>query len=214
MAEFKEELACNELDPITIVLDVEFKSSNMITGDCLQLGFVAIRNGVNLLNIDCKEEWFIDSLSVCFKTQMQDEERSVMDFWSNFPDVYKRIESEAGPISEKMKEAQDWLNALSEKYKIVDFVADISCIDFPWFRNLYLTYCDRSKNKFTLPYKAICQYSMEQSLIMAGFAKDEIKVWYQSDMYPHTHYAEEDALKTAYEYLRLRLFIIMNVRRR
>ena len=48
---------------------------------------------------------------------------------------------------------------------------------------------------------------MEEALFLMGIDKQELRNFYQSDKYPHTHYAEEDALKTAYEYLRLKLYI-------
>ena len=198
---------------ITIVLDTEFKSSNMITGDCLQLGFVAIFDEADLDNLD-DDHWIVSYISVCFLSQDKDYEDGVMNFWSNFPEVYNKIMSEAGPIDQKMYEVKEWLNNLSEAYEISNFMSDISCVDFTWFRNLYLTYCTTEGDKFFLPYKAICGYSMEEALIIAGIDKKEIRDFYQSERFPHTHYALEDALKTAYEYLRLKLFIRNRITRR
>lgn len=199
------------MSKITIVLDSEFESSNMITGNCLQLGFVAILNDADLDNLD-NDHWIVSQLSVSFKSQNKEKDDSAMIFWSKFPDVYNRIASEAGPISDKMYEVKNWLNKLSETYQITNFMADISCVDFTWFRNLYLTYCDTRGDNFNLPYKAICGFSMEETLILAGFNKQTIRDFYHSDRFPHTHYALDDALKTAYEFLRLKLFIRNNVK--
>jgi hypothetical protein len=48
---------------------------------------------------------------------------------------------------------------------------------------------------------------MEEALILTGISKQDIRDCYKSERFPHTHYALDDALKTAYEYLRLKLFI-------
>ena len=191
---------------ITIVLDTEFESSNMITGNFLQIGLVAILDDANLANLD-DDHWIIDSLSVCFEDQGKEKDKSALEFWDKFQDIHKKIKSESIPIDFGMGNVQKWLNKLSETYNISNFMADISCIDFSWFKNLYLTYCDQSYNKFILPYKAICQYSMVEALLLTGICKQDILNYYKSDRFPHTHYALDDALKTAYEYLRLKLFI-------
>jgi len=191
---------------ITIVLDTEFESSNMITGNFLQIGLVAILNDANLENLD-DDHWIVDSLSACFEDQGKEKEKGALEFWDKFQDIHNKIKSESVPIDFGMKNIQSWLNKLSETYTISNFMADISCIDFAWFRNLYLTYCDQSDNKFILPYKAICQYSMAEALVLTGIGKQDIWDCYKSERFPHTHYALDDALKTAYEYLRLKLFI-------
>lgn len=191
---------------ITIVLDTEFESSNMIIGNFLQIGLVAILDDVDLENLD-NDHWIVDSLSVCFEDQGKEKEKSALEFWDKFQDIHNKIKSESVPINFGMRRVQNWLNKLSKTYKISNFMADISCIDFAWFRNLYLTYCDQSDNTFILPYKAICQYSMEEALILTGISKQDIRDCYKSERFPHTHYALDDALKTAYEYLRLKLFI-------
>ena len=191
---------------ITIVLDTEFESSNMINGNFLQLGLVAILNDADLDNLD-DDHWIVGKLSKCFKDQGKEKEKPVMDFWSKFQDIHDKIENEAVPIEIGMLDVQTWLNNLSDMYEITNFMCDISCVDFAWFRNLYLTHCDITNNKFFLSYKGLCQYSMEESLSLLGVDKKEIYDFYKSERFPHTHYALDDALKTAYEYLRLKLFI-------
>ena len=198
-----------ELEPILIVLDTEFESSNMITGNFLQLGLVAIFDNVSIPLCELDDnKWLVDSLSVCMKDQGKEKEKSTMKFWSIFPEIHHRIQSEAIPIEQGMKQVQQWLNMLSTKYKISNFIADISCVDFSWFRNLLLTHCNMEENLFTLPYKALCQYSMEEALIMTGIVnKQDIRNCYKQDRFPHTHYALDDALRTAYEYLLLKCFM-------
>lgn len=190
---------------IDIVLDVEFESSNMITGNCLQIGFVAIPHEVHDWEIE-SGEWKLETLSVCFLSQEQDTEDNVMEFWSKFPEVYQRIKSEAGPILEKMNEVKVWLNKLSRKYKIKDFVSDIGCVDFSWFRNLYLTYSTTEGDNFKLPYKSVCMDGMER-VLKFFYSWEYIQSYYNSGKYPHTHYALDDAIKTAHEYLKLKSLI-------
>lgn len=178
-------------------------------GNCIQLGFVAIINDVNLDNLD-DNHWIVDKLSICFENQNKEQDQSVMNFWSKFPEVHNRIKSEAGPIRDKILEVKQWLNLLSSTYEITNFISDISCVDFSWFRNLYLTYSNTEGDIFQLPYKSICTYSMEECLILTCINKNQIREFYQFERFPHTHYATEDALKTAYEYLKLKLFIRNN----
>lgn len=196
---------------IIIVIDTEFESSNMMNGNFLQLGLVAILDDCELVNTTdtTDKPWLVDTLSVCFLEQEGKlKEKSAVQFWKKFRDVYQRIKDESGPPVEKMRDVQIWLNDLAESYEIVSFMADISCVDFTWFRNLYLTYCvNMKRDKFQMPYKALCQYSMEEALVLSGVSKDEIYDFYQSDHLPHTHYALDDAIKCAYEFLRLKLFI-------
>ena len=63
---------------ITIVLDTEFESSNMITGNFLQIGLVAILDDVDLDHLD-NDHWIVDSLSVCFEDQGKEKEKSVIE---------------------------------------------------------------------------------------------------------------------------------------
>lgn len=190
---------------IDIVLDVEFTSSNIIMGDCLQIGLVAIPHRVKDEDID-KDEWIIDTLSVCFLPQGKELEPGVMAFWSKFPEIRSKIDAEAGPITDKMNELNTWLNKLSEKYKIKNFISDIASCDFAWFRSLYLTHVKTTDNVFELPYISICTHSMEH-VFAKDESKDELKAYYKSERFPHTHYALDDAIKTAYEYLKLRKYI-------
>lgn len=200
-----------KMEEIDIVLDVEFISSNMITGDCLQIGFVAIPHN-NSCDYYKDDKWILDTLSVCFLSQDKNTEPIVMDFWKNFPDIYNRIQSEAGPISDKMNEVKIWLNSLSRKYKIKDFVSDISCVDFAWFRNLYLTYADIGNDDFRPPYSSVCTNSMEK-VVKMFYTREELRNFYDSERYPHTHYALDDAIKTSYEYMKLKEFIRENLSR-
>lgn len=188
---------------IKIALDVEFKSSNLIKGDCLQLGFVAfLENPIE--NIDENDDWIVGKLSVCFKTQNQESEKNVMNFWANFPEMYQRIQNEAVPVEEGMCKVQQWLNEIYIKYNVTGFIADPASVDFQWFRSLYLTHCDQSLNTFNLPYKALCTDSMLYVFVnVLGLNKAEIISKCSSPKYPHTHYALEDALECAYFYLRI-----------
>ena len=63
---------------ITIVLDTEFESSNMITGNFLQIGLVAILDDVDLDHLD-NDHWIVDSLSVCFEDQGKEKEKRVIE---------------------------------------------------------------------------------------------------------------------------------------
>lgn len=193
---------------ISIVLDVEFESSNMINGNIIQMAFVAIPNkyeGEDLLSKD----WIIDELSVCFEDQPgKVKEENVMAFWAKFPEVRERIRSEAGPISEKMQEVKQWLNRLSVKYNITDFVSDLSCVDFAWFRNIYLTYCTSEDSVFEMPYSCICTSSMDKVVNnFMGYPRELQYLYDESIAFPHTHYALEDARKTGYDYIRLKMLI-------
>lgn len=195
-----------EKKKIKIALDVEFKSSNIITGECFQLGFVAFFENPDpeMLSTD---DWVADKLSVCFKSQSQDTEKNVMDFWSKFPEIYQRIESEAVEVSDGMKQVQNWLNNLYDNYNVTGFIAVLAAVDFPWFRSLYLTYCDQSLNRFSLPYKCLCIDSMIETFVTVfGYDKKQMHAFCMSERYPHTHYALDDAMECAYYYLRLMIY--------
>ena len=118
--------------------------------------------------------------------------------------MYQRIKREGKNIKEQMQVLQIWLNDLSSKYKINNFVADISAVDYSWFRSLFLTHCDQSLNTFFLPYKCICTSNIVNVLLDLGYSKMWIDNYSKSNKYPHTHYASEDALCTAYKFIRLK----------
>lgn len=188
---------------ISIVLDVEFESSNMINGNIIQMGFVPIPNRYEGEGLSSKD-WIIDELSVCFEDQPGKlKEESVMAFWAKFPEVRERIRREAGPISEKMQEVKQWLNRLSVDYNITD----LSCVDFAWFRNIYLTYCTPEDSAFEIPYSCVCTSSMDRVIIFMGHIGELDCLYDASSEFPHTHYALEDARKTGYDYIRLKSLI-------
>jgi hypothetical protein len=197
------------MEEICISIDTEFESSNVIDGNCLQLGFVAFRLSDELLMND---DWIVDKLSICFKDQGKKKEESCLKFWNEFPLIYERIIKEAEDISLQMLKLKNWLNELSGRYKIVNFIADYSCIDFPWFRNLFLTHCNLTEeDEFQLPYKCICVASMIHTLEILGHNKKKINEYCKCSRYEHTHYALDDAIEGAYYYLKLREYIRLNV---
>jgi hypothetical protein len=194
------------MEDILISLDTEFESSNIIEGNCLQLAFVAFLRQPSTVEDD---SWIVDKLSICFKDQGKKKEPACMKFWETCPTVYDRIQAEAEDLLLQMNKLQNWLNDLSLKYKIYNFVSDHSCVDFAWFRNLFLTHCDMSKNKFNLPFKCICINGMLHAMELMGYTKDEINKYCTTERYQHTHYALDDAIEGAYYYLKLSEFIRM-----
>ena len=130
-----------EKEKIFIAIDTEFEHECVITGNCLQLAFVAFRE-----NIDT---WV--------------NER-VMDFWSKFPEIHNRILTEAKPIEEQMLKVEEWLIKLSETYDMT-FLADIANVDFCWLKNLYMVH---SNNTYRMPYKCLCLNGMEEAMIAMG----------------------------------------------
>lgn len=126
-------------------------------------------------------------MSVCFKPQSgKVNEKQVVEFWKQFPEIYNRIESEAVEIKDGMQTVQNWLNMVHSKYNVVNFVADHASVDMPWFRNLYLEHCDQSKNTFKLPWACESTVSMRNVLVSLGCDKNGLKIITSSDVYPHT----------------------------
>lgn len=198
------------MEEIIIAIDTEFESSNMINGNCIQLGFVAIIAKPNF-EITDDSEWLIETLDLCFEDQDDKlKEKNVMEFWNKFPEVRERIRSNSKPIGEQMIKLQLWLNDLSDRYIIKGFVADHSCVDFGWFRNLFLTHCDQLKSRFNLPYKCFCTFNIVEVLKSLGYSNEYLTEYCNNEKYPHTHYAVEDAIQTSYEYLRLQQIIKRN----
>ena len=125
-----------------------------------------------------------------------------MKFWKDFKDIHDKIIKEGVEISKGMKTIQRWLNGIYSKYTIVNFVADHACVDMAWFRSLFLTHC--KETKFNLPYSCRNTDDMVKDLILLNFTKNEITEYCTNSLYPHTHYALDDAVQTGYEYLRLK----------
>ncbi len=205
-------------EEVYISVDTEFESSNIINGNILQLGFCVFRIPLNLdynlnlksvlnCNLGSNDPWLIDQKSFCFQDQGKMEDESCMEFWAKFPEIYKRIQDEALPIAEQFLKMQVWLNEIHDKYKVVNFVSDYVSVDYAWFKNLYLVYCDTSKDNFFLSWKPICTSNIRKVLIDFGFDKEELTKKCEDIKYPHTHYAMDDALETAYEYIVLSYII-------
>lgn len=193
-------------EDICIVLDVEFSSSNIITESILQLGFVAIKKNCSAYDLENNESWIVDKLSVCFDDRDKIKEDGVMNFWATFPQIYDRIKSESVSLEFGMRKVQEWLNELYENYNIVKFISDPAVADFPWFRCLYLKYCDQSLNKFPrLPHKCFDLDTVYELLADThNMNKKDIINSTDTTRFQHTHYALDDAIKTAYEYLKLK----------
>lgn len=193
---------------ISIFIDTEFESSNMITGNFLQLGFVAFYEDVEDPS-DSTLNWVADTLSVSFLDQGKQKDKSVMEFWAGFQEIKERIMSEAVEINSGFLQIQNWLNNLSERFNITNFVSGISCVDFSWFRNLYLTHTDQSLTRFSLPFKSICVHTKYRTMLEFGFQKEAIDNYCKSKILRHTHYALDDALEEAYYYLRMKQLIAL-----
>lgn len=200
------------MQKVIISIDTEFTSSNVITGNCLQLAFVVmlddpiINNNVEIL--EDSKNWIIDTLSLCFvKQDNKNEEQHVVEWWNGFPEIYKRIMEESKDINISIKTLQLWLNNIYSKYEVIGFLADHSSVDMPWFRNLFLTHCDQTQTKFKLPWGCVCTTNMVNTLLLLGIKKKEINKFCYSQNFPHTHYALDDAVQTGYYYLKLKLLM-------
>ena len=202
-------------EDVYIAIDTEFESENVILGNILQLGFVVFVVPQSLTEEDLKKgEWIREKESFCFTDQFKDKQGRVMDFWSKFPEIHKRIQEEALPIDEQFEKIQIWLNSMYSKYNVKHYVADHSAVDFPWFKNLYqsLNVDSLSNDNFRLPWKCLCTFNMKQVLLELGCDINDIYKQTTTEVFPHTHYATEDALQTAYEYLSL-LRLIREIQR-
>lgn len=195
---------------ILISIDTEFESSNVISGNCLQLAFVAF---LEEANPDDNEDWIVDKLSLCFLDQEKQKNDNVMEFWSKFPEIHGRILSEAVDMKNAMLQLQVWLNELHRKYEVIGFLPDISTADFPWFRNLYLEHTDQKLTEFFLPWDCICLSNMMKTLIVLGDNWKDIKTFCTTERYKHTHYALDDAIECSYFYLKLKEYIKLNFRK-
>jgi len=199
---------------ILICIDTEFESSNVITGNCLQLAFTAFYEDYDVSDSNKDEiidkKWIVDSKSFCFKDQGKEKEKRTMEFWSKFPEIREKIRSEERDVKECMVELQEWLVTLSEDYNISGFMADHSCIDFPWFRNLYMEHLDEDKPKIFLTWRCHCICNITDGILMANpkANKNDLNKFCEDlEMFPHTHYALDDVYGTAYYYLRLKLYV-------
>lgn len=192
---------------VVISIDTEFESSNVITGNCLQLGFVVILDDPDYNKLD-DGSWILETLSLCFKDQPDKEkDENVVNWWLKYPEIYKKIKDESKDIKELMIELQEWLNNIYEKYDVIGFLADHSAVDMPWFRNLFLTHCDQTKTNFVLPWACKCTTNISETLVLLGLTKPEIVKFCNTSKFPHTHYAVDDAIQCGYEYLSLKLLI-------
>jgi len=195
------------MQTVSIFIDTEFESNNMITGNFLQVGMVAFLDGYKEPT-DYNLSWKVDSICVSFLDQNKQKEESVMNFWNKNEEIRQRILSEAVEITEGFCRIEDWLIDLSQRYIIKDFVSGIANVDYAWFRNLFLTH---SRNQFNLPFKSICCYSMLETLKLLGVRKEgnflilgDYNIEYKSSILKHTHYALDDAIEETYSYLKIR----------
>ncbi len=191
-----------EKEKIFISIDTEFEHECVTTGNCLQIAFVAFRE--NLTEIDNKDTWLIDTLSVCFEDQGKLKDERVMDFWSKFPEIHNRILTEAKPIEEQMLKVEQWLIKLTDTYDVT-FLADIANVDFCWLKNLYMVH---SNNTYRMPYKCLCLNGMEEAMIAMRFNKTDIRAYCKCPLFVHTHYALDDAMETAHCYLAMKKLMI------
>lgn len=193
-----------EKTQIYISIDTEFEDENVKTGNCLQLAFVAFKLEEGKREDLKRGRWEVDNLSVCFKDQfLTSKNENVLKFWEKFPDILERIHDEAVPIEKGINKIHLWLLDLMEKYTIVDYVCDISCVDFCWFKNLYLTY--QKENQIKLPYKCLCTHNIKNTLLELNLiSKSDLDYICYCSEFPHTHYALDDARLTAFEFLSLK----------
>lgn len=192
---------------VVISIDTEFLNSNIISGQCLQLGFVVIKYDATDENLK-NDSWLYETLSLCFKPQKDKfEDEKCATWWKNYPDIMEKIIGEAEDIEIQMKKLQNWLNNMYQKYYIVGFLADHSSVDMPWFRNLFLEHTNQEDTKFVVPWSCICTANMTNTLILMGYNKNDIKKICSSEKYKHTHYAVDDAIECGYYYLKLKSFI-------
>ena len=198
----------SEKQKVVISIDTEFESSNIINGNCLQLAFVVILDNPDYDELNNSESWILETLSLCFNKQEDKKtEENTTNWWKGFPEILERIKSESKDIKDSMNELQLFLNRIYSKYEVIGFLSDISSVDMPWFRNLYLIHCDQSKNTFQLPWKCKCLENMIETLVLLGIEEKEIEKFCKNEKYPHTHYAMDDAIECGYFYLRLKLFM-------
>jgi hypothetical protein len=192
-------------EKIYIAIDVEFEGENVISDSCLQFACIAFRE--NLSNPLDRNTWYIDSISICFERDPYKKQNiNVMEFWSKFLDIKRRIIEEAKPIPEQMYILQKWLNKLNEEYTF-EFVSDIACVDYSWIKNYIHEYCNEEERNFRLPYKCLCLYSIQEAIMSLGYTYEEIKGRCSTSIFPHTHYALDDCYDCVYYYLNLKIIL-------
>lgn len=197
-----------EKKKIKIAIDTEFLSENIISGECLQLGLVAFYYD-SQVNLE-QDDWIVDKFSVCFSSQGKKINKETFNWWDCcFPDVLQRIKNEQVNIEKGMIDLHNWLSNLNKKYIISGYVADHSSVDMPWFRNLYLEYSPLFDEPLNLPWGCECTTNITKTIekMYPDLKPKYLKKLCQNEKYPHTHYATEDALQTAYEYMVLDRFI-------
>lgn len=183
---------------VYIALDTEFENEAMYEENIIQLGFVVFTHDADTAD---PQITIVDTQSFCFTNAGKRPNPHCMSFWAEFSDIHARIRAEAAPIDVQFTRIQTWLRGVYDKYTVVNYVADIACVDFAWFKNLYLRWCDATSDPYTLPYKCISTDNMKTALVYSGITTAEyIKEKLTACPYPHTHYASEDAAQTAYEF--------------
>lgn len=198
----------SDKEDILICIDTEFESPNIITGNCLQLAFVAFKS--NATPEESDDDWVVDGLSLCFKDQGKEKDVDTMNFWSNHSKIHDDIISKGEDIKISMIKLQEWMYDLSQNYNLKGFVCDHSSVDFQWFRCLYTTHLDNTKPKIFLTWRCNCTWNMTETIVKFGYTRDEIKEYYKNENLTHNHFALDDAKNTAYQYLRLKMFIDNN----
>jgi hypothetical protein len=202
---------------VYIAIDTEFEGPSVTAHNLLQIGLVAFKlhTRENLTyetreNLNAFAEKVADNTpdieivehaSFCFLPQEGKTcDPQCMAFWANFPDVYAHIKSEMRPIDEQFAAIQAWLAEIYKTYCVVAYVADIAAADFPWLKSLYAQYCVAT-TAVPMPYRCISTHDIRDTLADIGMlSKTAHREMLAKCPYPHTHYAVEDAMQTAYEY--------------
>lgn len=195
---------------VYIALDTEFEGASVTQHNLLQIGLIAfkihVRENITFenreqLNDNTPNFEIVDQASFCFSPQDgKISDPQCMAFWAQYPNIYARIKSEMRPIDEQFAAIQAWLINIYKQYRVIAFVADIAAADFPWLKSLYSQYCTAT-TAVPMPYRCISTTDIRDTLAEIGMlSKTDHRDMLAKCPYPHTHYALDDALQTAYEY--------------
>lgn len=208
---------------VFLSFDVEATGPAPGRGSMVMLGVTVARlnddNNTNNDDDDTKEirednvdRWVLDEKCWCLDELDGRDEQCWNEFWVHHLDVWERIQRDKKHPSIVMKELNDWLILLKEKYDVVFWLAYPAAFDWQWLNYTWVKYGGPSKTTTTgstvvwteLGYKCECMNSYKYVVPLTPEQKADLSAFKQPKTLIATHDALDDARSQAYQFLKLR----------
>ena len=193
--------------PVIVSLDVEATGTSPVTSSVVMIGMVAVWGDARPDPATDRSEWVIDEKFWCLKQQhdRKPSEACWTEFWLKNMTVWDFIQQHQMDNAQAMQEISDWLRALNKDKLVLrlEFVAHPASYDWQWLNCVYDEFGAAVRDKFPLPYSITCSSTLDKLLRRTASNERAYTDFLKNNKMRHSHLAHEDALKQAYQYLRM-----------